>query len=163
MTRTASACTIRSPASSSGRRSLRRTTTKRVYRSFERGDRRIAGSVGQGPADHGHGEDQQEHSGADDAQGSTVAQQVVAGFGINAENNGDNRYHAPGQQDGHALVPADHSEELRGWLACGNPPGKQRSYASGQRERQKFAREPALDLRPGLFPDKIVPSEQGGG
>src|SRR5207253_9827123 len=59
-----------------------------------------AGSVGQGPADHGHGEDQQEHSGANDAQGSTVAQQVVAGFGINAENNGDNRYHAPGQQDG---------------------------------------------------------------
>src|SRR6266550_6647793 len=117
-------------------------------------------SVRQRPADHRHRQHQQQHPRADKTQGSPVAKQMVARFGINAEKNGNEQHDAPCQHDRNAWVPADHRKEFPGRLARRNPPGQQRRYASRQRERQQLAREPALDLRPGFFPHEIVPDQQ---
>src|SRR5258708_6133443 len=69
-------------------------------------------SVRQRPADDGHRQHQQQHTRADKAQGSPMAQQVIARFGVNAENNGNKQHHTPGQQNWHATGPADHREEF---------------------------------------------------
>src|SRR5258708_6542286 len=117
-------------------------------------------SVRQRPADHCHRQHQQQHTRADKAQGSPMAQQVIARFGVDAEKNGDDQHHAPGQQNWHARVPADHREEFPCRLPRRYPPGQQQPYPRRQRERQQFAREPAFDLWPGFFPHEIIPSQQ---
>lgn len=40
---------------------------------------------GQGPAEDSHGQNEKEEAGADEAEDAAVAEEVVAGFGVNAK------------------------------------------------------------------------------
>src|SRR5205807_446716 len=117
-------------------------------------------SVGERPADQRHSENQHKHSGADQAQRSSVAEQVVARFRVDAQDDGYNQDHAPSQHRRQALIPANHGEKLTGRLPRGNPPGDHWRHASGQREGEQFSRQPAFYLGPRFLPNEIVPREQ---
>src|SRR6266849_6128794 len=132
-------------------------------RQFQYGvpeDRSKMNRSDKGPADNGHREHEQERCQADHTQNPAVAQQVIAGFAVEAEQNDDEEDCSPRQHYRQAGMPSDHGQKFTGGLARGYPPGNCRGNSGNQREREHLSDDPAFDLGPAAFPHQIVPGEK---
>ena len=92
-----------------------------------------------------------------------MAEEIVAGFRINAEKYGNDKHDSPGENGGHTRISANHRKKLARRLASRNPPGNHGGNSSGEREGQQFARKPTFNFWPRFFPNKVIPSEQSDG
>lgn len=92
-----------------------------------------------------------------------MAEEVVAGLGVDAQQNRDKQNDGPGENCRQTGVLANHGKELARGLACRNPPGNHGSDPRGEGEGKQLAGEPAFNFGAGFLPDEIVPGEEGDG
>src|SRR5438105_15881889 len=94
-----------------------------------------------------------------------MAEQGVAGGGIPAEKNEQQRNREPGETRRQSRVARDASKKAVRRLPGRDPPGQNRGHRRNQDEGKELARNPAFDLVLGLTrpariaPDKIVPGQ----
>lgn len=97
-----------------------------------------------------------------------MAEEAVASFGFDAEDDGDEEHSGPGNGGRQAGIAAESGEGLVGGLAGGNPPRKNGRETSGENEGKKFAADPTFESRHGFVlanfaPHEKLPGEKRGG